>query len=73
MKPPLVLADEPTGNLDTSSARRRLRSRCALEFREHGTAVLIVTHNRELAAQCPRLVEIVDGRITSDRVLGAAG
>jgi lipoprotein-releasing system ATP-binding protein len=35
--------------------------------RAHATAVLLVTHNHALAAQCGRLVEIVDGRVTSDR------
>jgi NitT/TauT family transport system ATP-binding protein len=68
MDPSLLLADEPTGNLDTVSAQgvfdlmRRVN-------REHGTTVLTVTHNHELAAQCDRIVEIVDGRITSDRRL----
>ena len=68
MDPTLLLADEPTGNLDTASAQgvfdlmRRVN-------REHGTTVLVVTHNHELAAQCDRIVEIVDGRITSDRRL----
>jgi lipoprotein-releasing system ATP-binding protein len=68
MDPSLLLADEPTGNLDTVSAQgvfdlmRRVN-------REHGTTVLTVTHNHELAAQCDQIVEIVDGRITSDRRL----
>ena len=70
MSPALLLADEPTGNLDTASAQgvfdlmRRVN-------REHGTAVLLVTHTHELARQCGRLVEIVDGRITADRKLGS--
>ena len=66
MNPALILADEPTGNLDTKSAQGvfdLLRN----VNREHGTTVLIVTHNHELARQCGRIVEIVDGRITSDR------
>ena len=66
MNPALLLADEPTGNLDTKSAQgvfdlmRRVNA-------EHGTTVLIVTHNHQLAAQCGRIVEIVDGRMVSDR------
>jgi lipoprotein-releasing system ATP-binding protein len=62
MRPPLLLADEPTGNLDTKSADavfallRRVN-------REQGTAVLFVTHNPELAARCDRTIEVVDGRI----------
>jgi lipoprotein-releasing system ATP-binding protein len=72
MRPALLLADEPTGNLDTASAQGVFDLMRAVN-REHGTAVLLVTHNHELAAQCRRLVEIVDGRITADRALGAAG
>jgi lipoprotein-releasing system ATP-binding protein len=40
--------------------------------RRHGTTVLVVTHNHALAAQCGRIVELVDGRIVSDRRLSAA-
>jgi putative ABC transport system ATP-binding protein len=64
-RPALVLADEPTGNLDTKSAQgvfdlmRKVNG-------EQGTTVLIVTHNHALAAQCGRIVEIVDGRVVSD-------
>jgi lipoprotein-releasing system ATP-binding protein len=66
MSPQLVLADEPTGNLDTHSAddifalMRRFN-------RERGTAFLIVTHDPRLAARCDRIVELVDGRIAADR------
>ena len=69
MDPALLLADEPTGNLDTVSAQgvfdlmRRVN-------RERGMTVLVVTHNHELAAQCDRIVEMVDGRIKSDRRTG---
>jgi lipoprotein-releasing system ATP-binding protein len=66
MSPPLVLADEPTGNLDTKSAQGVFDLLRGVN-REHGTTVLVVTHNPELARQCGRIVEIVDGRITSDR------
>jgi lipoprotein-releasing system ATP-binding protein len=66
MSPPLVLADEPTGNLDTKSAQGVFDLLRGVN-REHGTTVLVVTHNHELARQCGRIVEIVDGRITSDR------
>jgi lipoprotein-releasing system ATP-binding protein len=66
MRPALLLADEPTGNLDTKSAQgvfdlmKRVNA-------ERGTSVLIVTHNHELAAQCGRIVQIVDGRLVADR------
>jgi lipoprotein-releasing system ATP-binding protein len=66
MNPALILADEPTGNLDTKSAQGVFDLLREVN-RLHGTTVLIVTHNHELAAQCGRIVEIVDGRLTSDR------
>ena len=62
MKPALILADEPTGNLDTKSAddvfamMRRVN-------KEQGTTFLIVTHNMDLAAQTDRIIEIVDGQV----------
>jgi lipoprotein-releasing system ATP-binding protein len=66
MKPALVLADEPTGNLDTQSADAvfdMLR-----EINEtSGTTFLIVTHDPRLASRCDRIIELVDGRVTSDR------
>ncbi len=63
--PVLVLADEPTGNLDTASADQVF----ALFRRFHAerkTAFLLVTHDPRLAARCDRIIEIVDGRIVSD-------
>ena len=68
MKPSVLLADEPTGNLDTQSAQVVFDLLREVN-RAHGTAVLLVTHNHALAEQCGRLVEIVDGRVTSDRRL----
>ena len=65
MNPPLILADEPTGNLDTRSAQGVFDLLREVN-RSNRTTVLIVTHNHALAAQCGRIVEIVDGRITSD-------
>ena len=66
MKPSLVLADEPTGNLDTASAQGVFDLMRKVN-RDSGTTILIVTHNRELAVQCDRIVELVDGRLVSDR------
>lgn len=60
--PPLVLADEPTGNLDTETSDQvfaLLRQRNV----ERETAFLIVTHNPALARRCDRVVELVDGRV----------
>jgi lipoprotein-releasing system ATP-binding protein len=68
MQPAVLLADEPTGNLDTASAQAVFDLMKRVNA-EQGTTILIVTHNRALADQCGRIVEIVDGRITSDRRL----
>jgi lipoprotein-releasing system ATP-binding protein len=66
MAPRLVLADEPTGNLDTHSADEVFA--LLREFnRKAGVTFLVVTHDPRLADRCDRIVEIVDGRIVSDR------
>jgi lipoprotein-releasing system ATP-binding protein len=70
MNPALLLADEPTGNLDTKSAQSVFDLMRDVN-RRHGTSVLIVTHNHALAAQCDRIVELVDGRVLSDRKASA--
>ncbi|MBN9463643.1 MAG: ABC transporter ATP-binding protein [Burkholderiales bacterium] len=62
LSPRLILADEPTGNLDTKSAEAIFD--LLLQFnREMRSACLIVTHDPRLAARCQRRIEIVDGRI----------
>ena len=66
MEPVLLLADEPTGNLDTQSAQDVFRLMRKVNT-EHRTTVLMVTHNPELARGCDRIVEVVDGMIRSDR------
>jgi lipoprotein-releasing system ATP-binding protein len=70
LDPPLVLADEPTGNLDQASSAevfsllRRLHA-------QRGTSFIVVTHDSRLAARCDRLVELVDGLIHHDGVVAA--
>ena len=67
MNPALVLADEPTGNLDTKSADDAFALMREVN-KAQGTAFLIVTHNLELAAKTDRIIEIVDGKIvTADK------
>jgi lipoprotein-releasing system ATP-binding protein len=68
MQPAVLLADEPTGNLDTVSAQGVFDLMREVN-RTQRTTILIVTHNRALAEQCSRIVEIVDGRITTDQHL----
>ncbi len=66
--PDLLIADEPTGNLDQRTAYEvfDLFSRLVKE----GKTLLMVTHDKELARRIPRVVEIVDGRITRDEFVG---
>jgi lipoprotein-releasing system ATP-binding protein len=65
MRPPLVLADEPTGNLDSTSGEQVFQLLRTSNER-YGTAFVIVTHDDRLAAQCDRTVHLVDGRVESD-------
>lgn len=62
MNPDLVLADEPTGNLDTKSADD-VFALMRRENQRNGTSFLLVTHNMTLAERCDRIIQVVDGRI----------
>ena len=62
MQPALLLADEPTGNLDTQSADAVFDLFRQVN-RDHGTAVLLVTHNPELAQRCDRTIQVIDGLV----------
>lgn len=68
--PDLVVADEPTGNLDTRNALDVFELFSQLV--EAGKTMLMVTHDKELARQVPRVVEIIDGKITRDEYVGGA-
>jgi len=68
-RPPLVLADEPTGNLDSVSSNEVFELMRRWN-REHGTTFLLVTHDNRIASRCDRIIEITDGRVTSDRTTG---
>ena len=72
MQPPLVLADEPTGNLDTESANTIFELLRRVN-KDSGTSFLIVTHDPRLAQRCDRIIELVDGRIDSDKANVAVG
>jgi lipoprotein-releasing system ATP-binding protein len=71
MNPPLILADEPTGNLDTKSADGVFAVMREVN-RAQGTTFLFVTHNPALSARCDRTIELVDGLLASNRPAAAA-
>jgi lipoprotein-releasing system ATP-binding protein len=65
LKPELILADEPTGDLDTQTGNAIFDLLCELN-QEFGTTMVLVTHNPELARKVPRRVTLVDGRVVQD-------
>jgi putative ABC transport system ATP-binding protein len=70
-EPPLLLADEPTGALDSVSGAGVMR--LLRELHAAGTTVVIITHERELAAALPRQVRMRDGLVVEDSATGAQG
>ncbi|MDP6771703.1 MAG: hypothetical protein QF704_13465, partial [Anaerolineales bacterium] len=62
--PPLLVADEPTGNLDTSTADDVFD--IFLRLSSEGKTIIMVTHNQVLASRVPRAIEMDDGRISRD-------
>ena len=62
--PPIILADEPTGNLDSGSTKEIMQIMKSLH--EDGRTIILITHDNEIAAQAERVIKIKDGRIESD-------
>ena len=63
-KPAIILADEPTGNLDSASSKEILQ--ILKSMHEQGKTVILITHDNGIAAQAKRVVRIMDGKIESD-------
>jgi putative ABC transport system ATP-binding protein len=64
-KPPLILADEPTGNLDSSNGNEVMELMC--ELNEAGTTVIMVTHSAHDASYSNRIINLLDGQIVSEK------
>ena len=64
--PPLILADEPTGNLDSASSKEILQ--ILKQMHASGRTVILITHDNEIAAQAKRIIHIRDGKIDSDTI-----
>ena len=62
--PPIILADEPTGNLDSASSKEIMG--ILKDLHREGRTVILITHDNTIAMQAPRIVKIMDGRIVSD-------
>ena len=65
-RPAIVLADEPTGNLDSFNSQAILS--LLEELNESGATILVITHEREIAGRLPRQIEMLDGRVVADSV-----
>lgn len=67
--PALILADEPTGNLDTKAANEIIQIFCQLN--RDGITIVMVTHEMDIAAQAKRIIRLLDGQIIEDKLTGA--
>ncbi len=69
--PEMILADEPTGNLDSKNSAE-IMGLLRHSNREFGQTMIIITHDENIALQCDRIITITDGRIISDKMTGIA-
>lgn len=63
-RPPIIMADEPTGNLDSKSGVEVMEK--LLEFNKNGTSIILITHDNKLATYARRVITFQDGKIISD-------
>lgn len=63
-KPPVILADEPTGNLDSKSGKEVMEM--IQELHKEGKTIILITHDNNVAAEAERIIRIQDGKITED-------
>ena len=68
--PAIVLADEPTGNLDSRTGEAIVG--LLLDLHTQGRTIVLITHDREIAAHAPRRVALLDGRVVDDTARTAA-
>jgi putative ABC transport system ATP-binding protein len=66
--PPLILADEPTGNLDSKSGKDIIRM--LKEMHAKGNTIVLITHDNDIAMEARRIVRMQDGQINEDRMVG---
>ena len=64
--PPVILADEPTGNLDSGSTKEIME--ILKELHGEGRTVILITHDNDIAARARRIIRIMDGHIVEDRI-----
>ena len=64
MNPPVILADEPTGSLDSNTSAHLMES--LIKLNNAGVTILMVTHNEEISKHCKRIVRIRDGQLLAE-------